>query len=243
MENAILVAMSNQIANRRSLDIVANNIANMNTTGFKAENVLFEQILQEVGSGNEVGSEISFVQDKAVFRNFEDGTLVETGGAIDVALSGKGFFVVDTPEGQRYTRNGNFKLDEDGRLVTSEFHPVLDVNGSEITIGPDESDIQIAKDGSIETSLGPKTSLNVVTFENLNDMRKIGASMYETEQDPFPADNVAVHQGMIETSNVQPILEVTKMIEVSRAYQSAASIISDAEDLQRKAVNELSGNS
>ncbi len=243
MENAILVAMSNQIANRRSLDIVANNIANMNTTGFKAENVLFEQILQEVGSGNEVGSEISFVQDKAVFRNFEDGALVETGGAIDLALSGKGFFVVDTPEGQRYTRNGNFKLDEDGRLVTSEMHPVLDVNGNEITIGPDESDIQIAKDGSIETSLGPKTSFNVVTFENLNDMRKIGASMYETEQDPFPADSVTVHQGMIETSNVQPILEVTKMIEVSRAYQSAASIISDAEDLQRKAVNELSGNS
>ncbi len=241
MENAILVAMSLQIANRRSLNIVANNIANMNTTGFKAENVLFEQILQEVSSGTEVGSKISFVQDKAVFRNFEDGGLVETGGAIDVALSGKGFFVIDTPDGRRYTRNGNFQMDEEGRLVTSEQHPVLDITGNPIVIGPDENDIQIAKDGSIETSLGPKTSFDVVTFDNLNDMRKVGGSMYETEQDPFPAENVSVHQGMIETSNVQPIMEITKMIEVSRAYQSAASMINDAEDLQRKAVDELSG--
>ncbi len=243
MENAILVAMSHQIANRRSLDIVANNIANMNTTGFKAENVLFEQILQEVGSGNEVGNTISFVQDKSVYRNFSDGALTQTGGAIDVALSGPGFFVVDTPQGQRYTRNGNFQLGEDGSLVTSEKHPVLDINGEPIVIGPDEANIEIAKDGSIETSFGPKGMLNVVTFDNINDMRKVGSSMYETDQEPFPADNVTVHQGMIETSNVQPILEVTRMIEYSRAYQSAASVISDAEDLQRRAVDELSGNS
>ena len=242
MENAILVAMSHQIASRRSLNVVANNIANMNTTGFKAENVLFEQILQEVDSANSVGSKISFVQDKAVYRNFADGALTETGGAIDVALSGTGFFVVETPQGQRYTRNGNFQLGEDGSLMTSEKHPVLDINGDPIVIGPDETNIQIAKDGSIETSLGPKTTLNVVTFDNINDMKKVGSSMYETEQEPFPADNVSVHQGMIETSNVQPILEVTRMIEFSRAYQSAAGVISDAEELQRKAVSELSGN-
>ena len=243
MENAILVAMSHQIANRRSLDVVANNIANMNTTGFKAENVLFEQILQEVGSGTEIGSEISFVQDRAVYRNLTDGGLVETSGPLDMALSGEGFFVIDTPQGERYTRNGNFKLDEEGQIVTSEGHPLLDINGEPIVIGPNESNIEVAKDGSMATSLGPKTNLNIVTFDNINEMRKVGASLYDTEQEPFPADNASVHQGMIETSNVQPILEVTRMIEFSRAYQSAASIISDAEDLQRKAVDELSGTS
>lgn len=243
MENAILVAMSHQLANRRTMDVVANNLANMNTTGFKAENVIFEQIIQEVDADTQAAREIAFVQDKSVFRNFTDGGLVQTGGVIDVALSGEGFFVVDTPQGQRYTRNGNLQMDAEGRLVTSEKHPILDVTGNPIVIGNDETDIKIAQDGSIETSIGPRASLNIVTFENMAGMMKIGSSMYETDQDPLPAENVTVHQGMIETSNVQPILEITRMIEVSRAYQSAAKVISDAEDLQSRAVEELAGNS
>ena len=146
MENASLIGLSRQTALRRQLDVIANNLANVNTPGFKAERMMFEEYLMPVANmemARQRDGNMSYVQDLATIRDYAAGTLVQTENPLDVAIQGDGWFVVDTENGERYTRNGGFMLNAGGELVTSEGHPVMGEAGP-IVFGTEDVDIAIA---------------------------------------------------------------------------------------------------
>ena len=241
MENASLIALSRQVALRRQMDVIANNVANIGTAGFKAETMLFEEYLMpqaEWSMDRPADSRLSYVHDVATVRDFSAGGLLPTGNDLDVAIQGPGWFVVDTPNGERYTRNGGFMLNAGGELVTSEGHPVMGEAGP-IVFGTEDVDIAIAADGTISSAAGEKGKLRLVTFETDMALRPEGVSLYATDANPVPATDARVAQGMVEKSNVQPVLEISRMIEVSRAYQSLASTLERTDRLRREAIDSL----
>ncbi len=173
MENALLVALSRQVVMERHMQVVANNIANASTPGYKGEQMLFSEYLTPSGDGGTV----SFVQDIAVVRDYGEGELVRTGNSLDFAIHGKGWFVVDTPGGQAYTRNGHFTLDAQGRLTTSFGQPVLSDSGTPITFTPEDTGIVVSADGTITSETGEKGRLAVVAFEDEHQLKKSGNSL------------------------------------------------------------------
>ena len=241
MENALLVSLSRQKALQAQMDVLANNMANMNTTGYKGDSVLFEEYLMPVARMNDMrpqDAKISFVQDVGQVRDFSEGSIEQTGNELDVALSGKGWLVVETPEGERYTRNGQLKLNAEGQLVTNDGDPVQGQGGA-ISFGPQETGIQIATDGTISTSAGIKGRLQVVEFENPSALKKFGYTLYQSDEAPQQAEDVRVLQGMVERSNVNPIREMTRMIETVRAYTAITQSIDSANRLRRNAIEQL----
>src|SRR6186713_252066 len=149
MENAALVGLSRQIALQRELDVVANNIANMNTTGYKADNVVFHEHLMPAARANQFrGNDraVSFVQDRATWLDLSQGAIKQTGNPLDVAVSGDAYLVLQTPKGERYTRNGAFQISATGQLVNSEGMAVMG-QGGPIVFQPDDHSISIGNDG------------------------------------------------------------------------------------------------
>lgn len=239
MENTALIALSRQSTLRRQMDVVANNIANMNTSGFKGEKMMFSEHLMTSRGGEKVlGDKLHFVRDVATVRNMSEGPLVKTSNPLDVAVRGEGFLAVDTPEGQRYTRNGSLQVSGDGTLVTQQGYPVLDDGGQPIQFGPGDTDINIARDGTIASETGPIGKLNVVEFENPNDLQLISGGLYFADSQPTKAETPEVVQGMVEGSNVEPIIEMARMIEVSRAYTGVQKMIEAEDERIKKMVQE-----
>lgn len=243
MDNALLLSLSNQLVARRSMEVVANNIANMNTTGFKRESPVFEEHIVRVDAEGPFGRRkepLSFVRDTLATHDMSNGVLTTTGNQLDVAIEGDGFFTVATPEGDRYTRNGNFGRDDTGRLVTSSGNPVLDDGGSEIVFAPEETQVTIARDGTISTEQGVRGRLGVVAFENPQMLSPIGDSLWTTDEPPLAAgDTTKVVQAMLEQSNVQPVVEMVRMIDIMRSYQSSTELLNAGEELSRRAVQKL----
>lgn len=243
MDNTLLLSLSNQLVAQRTMETVANNVANMNTTGFKRSSPVFQEYLVNVQRTNEDGATerepLSFVRDVVSMTDMSNGELVTTGNTLDLAIEGDGYFTVSTPAGDRFTRNGNFGRDDTGRLVTSDGNPVLDDGGSEIVFSQDESNIRIARDGTISTELGDRGRIGVVRFANPQDMKADGNSLWETAQAPERVEGNVVQQGMLEQSNVQPIVEMVRMTETLRSYQTSTELLNAGEDLSRRAVQRL----
>lgn len=236
MSNTLTIALTRQMAMEHKMDVLANNLANASSTGFKSEQLLFVEYLSKP---DENGS-ISLVQDLSVIRNYGQGPLRKTNNPLDVAVNGKGWFAVDTPQGRFYTRDGAFRLDASGQLVTGNGDLVLNRSGEPIVFTPDETNIEIAKDGTISTSAGRKEGrLGVFTFADENVLEKVGGNLYSTLETPQKAIDATVVQGMIEQSNVQSIIEITNMIAALRAYQSAQKIIDSELALLDETINTL----
>jgi flagellar basal-body rod protein FlgF len=231
METPILVSLSRQATLRRQLEVIANNLANMDTTGFKAERMMFDDHLvpTPVGRGR-MGEQIAFVRDVATVRDPSTGKLQQTGADLDVALADEeGFLVVQTPTGDRYTRNGHLRLDEAGQLVTGHGLPVMSQQGTPIVLGPLDGPVTIAGDGTISTGQGDLGRLRVVRFDAPEQMEAIEGGLLSTDQQPQDVETPSILQGTLEGSNVEPILEIQRMITVQRAYDQARSLI-DRED-------------
>lgn len=241
MENALYVTLSRQMVLRRQMDIVANNIANADTAGFKVESLMerTDPASPAVTMGGP--NPVKFVTADGVARDFGQGGLRRTDAPLDMALEGQGFFQVQGPDGPRYTRDGRFTLDETGRLVTQGGLSVLDDGGGEITLDPAEGQVSVAEDGTLTQGTTRVGKLGLVTFRTLATLEKAGDNLYRntSNQQPQPAETARVRQGMLEGSNVQPILEITRMIEVSRAYESAARIMDSTGELSRTAVQRM----
>ena len=235
LENASYVNVSHQVALRRQMDIIANNIANLNTTAYRGERALFEEYLVPTSENQE----ISFVQDVALIRDTSEGELTRTGNPLDVAISGEGYFVVETDNGPRYTRNGNFTTNDIGQLVTNEGRLLLDVDNQPIQLDLADGELTIASDGTITSEIGPIARLQLVAFENPQRLRKEGSTLYTTNDPPLPADKARIVQGMLEKSNVQGVIEVTRMIDVMRTYQRAQKMVDTGHELQRRAIDKL----
>ena len=171
MQNALLVGLSRQVALARELDVVANNIANLNTTGYKADGSLFEEYLDAAARADQTGSRVSFVHDRGIWHDMSQGPIERTGNPLDVAIDGDGFLVVQTPRGERYTRNGAMQINATGQLVTSDGYPVLG-DGGPITLQPTDRQVSISHDGTISVREGTskvdsaRGKLRLVTFAN-----------------------------------------------------------------------------
>ena len=243
MDNSLLISLSQQLAAYRSMDVIANNIANVSTPGFKRESAKFEEYITRVQGieGQKGPQQVSFVKDAGIARDVSQGAINYTGSPLDVAINGKGFFVIATPAGDRYTRDGHFSLDQEGRIVTSDGQAVQGEGGA-ITVNPADGEIHISKDGIVSSvvngSLNQLGKLRLAAFADEAALVKEGANLYSTTQ-AATAATASVQQGALEGSNVQPVVEIAKMIEVMRAYEATATLSKSQEDLTRQAINKL----
>lgn len=250
MENGSLIGLSRQMALQRELDVVANNIANINTTGFKAEGVIFQEHLMPVARANQFSAasdrRLSFVTDRATWHDLSQGPVQPTSNPLDVALSGDTFMVVQTQRGDRYTRNGALQLNANGELVTSEGDRVLGDSGP-ITLQNGDHDVSISADGTISVREGVNTTdslrgkLRLVSFTEPQRLEKDGASTFSAPDGvaPQPAVNPHVTQGAIEKSNVRSIIEMTRMMEVTRSYADVAGVLQSQSDMRKSAIEKL----
>jgi flagellar basal-body rod protein FlgF len=241
MDNSLYVGLSKQMVLQRQMDIIANNIANSDTAGFKVEELAETEDPQAPAFTLGGPAPVKFVMPNGVVRNFGQGALRKTDSPFDVAIDGQGFFKVQTPKGERYTRDGRFRMDDTGKLVTQSGATVLDDGGGEITLAVDKGPITISGDGTISQGTERIGKLGVVTFANLSTMEKVGDNLMQntSNQTGTPATDARLRQGMLEGSNVNPIQEITRMIEVSRAYEQMAKMMDTQADLSTQAVQQL----
>ena len=250
MANNFLIALSWQTAMRRELEVVANNVANLSTTGYKNDHAQFSEFLMPGARADQFAGpdrRVSFVQDRGTWHDFSQGAFQQTGGPLDTAIDGDGFFVVQTPRGERYTRNGAFQLNNVGELVTSNGDRVLG-DGGPIVLQTTDRDIVVTSDGTIKvreglslTSDSTRGKLRLVSFANPQALRKDGASTYSAPVgvQPRPAEKTSVAQGVIEKSNVHSVLEMTRMIEITRKYTEVANMVQQQSDMRRTAIQQL----
>jgi len=244
MENALLVGLSRQVALARELDVVANNIANVNTNGFKRRSMVFNEFVSPTASADSFPRRdraVSFVLDKGSTLAFTQGDIEQTGNPLDVAVRGNALLAVRTAAGtERYTRNGAFALNGRGELVTSDGFAVQTDQGP-VTFTDQDANIRIAADGTVSSSQGTKGKLKLVVFDNPQTLRNEGQNLFSSTATPRPAtgDETRIEQGAVEKSNVQPVTEMTRLIELSRSYQEIANMMSRADELSRTAINRL----
>ena len=240
MENAQLIGLSRQIGLQRQMDVVANNMANLNTSGFKAENLLFEEYKMSVARDRDFfypDQPLSYTDDWATVHDMSTGAMLETGNPLDIALQGEGFLVVETPEGERYFKGGSLAIAEDGTLQDMSGNPVLGTGGP-IQFDASETDISISADGTVSSSAGLKGTLRVVEFADPQTVERFGNNLWNGGT-PVAATDTLVVQGSIEKSNVSGITEMSDMIRVQRAYESIASLIQKQDDQRRTAIQKL----
>jgi flagellar basal-body rod protein FlgF len=250
MENTLLVALSRQMSLERQIDVIANNVANINTTGFKANKSLFEEYLNTNARADNFAAgdrRVSFVQDRGTYHDFAQGAFEKTTNPLDVAIDGRGFITVQTPAGERYTRDGSFQINAQGQLVTTGGHIVLGANGP-IVFQPTDRDITISSEGVITVREGVVTQfdsirgrLKLAKFDNPQRLQKEGANLYSAPAGLAAQPDTAsrVNQGFVEKSNVSAVTEMSRMMEVMRTYQQVASMMQQQNDLRKTAIQAL----
>ena len=239
MDNALYVGLSRQMTLQRALQLAASNIANIDTVGFKVEQLMVRT--EPLSPPNLNVDPINYVLDGGVARNFGQGPLDQTGATYDIAIDGDGFFSVQTDQGIRYTRDGRFSVNAESKLVTKSGDPVLSAAGAEITLNPEMPPPTVALDGTISQGAIALGKVGVVRFEDLSALKKEGGNLYSVAGDlaPAPAPDAQLRQGMVERSNVQSVLEITHLIEVTRAYERIATMMNQTQDLARTAIERL----
>ena len=240
MDRMIYLSMSGAKATMQRQDTLANNIANVSTPGYRREEQTFRQYVEQLPptEGDTGTQTLSFVQDAGIVRDMSEGPMRSTGATYDLALHGKGFFVVQTANGERYTRNGHFSLDTAGQIV-DDSGDALQGDGGAITINTDDGDIHIGADGTLSGKNGQIGKVRVASFANEAVLSKDGASLYSAAETPTTATGIEIRQGTLEESNVQPVVEISRMVDVMRAYQATATMTKSQEDLLRQAIDKL----
>lgn len=238
MENSIYIGLSRQMALRAQMDLIANNVANMSTPGYRSQNMVFEEYVKDP-RGNP-SEPISMVSSYGQYQNTQAGPLTQTGAPLDVALQGPGYFGIQTNDGVMYSRAGNFQINAQGELTTGSGQLVAGAGGGTITIPSDAKEITITKTGSISTDQGQVGQLMIKEFDNLQALEAMGNGLYKAPDDGADATETEVIQGMLEGSNVTPVLEMTRMIDVLRAYQMTYKNMTAEHDRQRTMIQKLS---
>jgi flagellar basal-body rod protein FlgF len=242
MENSILIGLSRKAGLKRQMQVVATNLANMNTTGFKGSRMMFTDMLVNAGgiSAPGGGNETVFVRDVATARNQAQGGIKYTENPLDVAIDGPGYFSVDGPNGPLYTRNGRFQLDENGTLVNDLGYAVLSEDGGQISIPADETDIEIAPDGTVSTEGGDLGKLMVGSFADPQALLPAGNGMLKSDVPPEIDGEGRVVQNALEGSNVQPIIEMEHMIRIHRSYKQVDTLIQQEDGRIKKMIEAYS---
>ena len=226
MDLAGYVALTRQSGLAKELQSVANNIANVATTGYRREGLLFAEEVQALPVE---GGSVAMTEARARYTEDLQGSLQETGGSYDLAIEGEGFFSVMTPQGTRLTRAGAFAPNADGVLVNPDGHPLLDEGGGEITIPFEARSVGISADGTISVDGAPAARVGLVTAEDRTKLFREAGVLFRSDGPTVPVENGRVLQGFVEQSNVSPVAEMARMIEVQRAYEYGQKLL-DRED-------------
>lgn len=246
MDNTLMIGLSRQMALRQAMDVVANNIANANTAGFKVESLLIDNETAPTAQQEDGPTDLQFVEAWGMGRDFRQGELNVTGRPLDVGIEGQGFFAVTVNGAEQYTRDGRFRLDQSGQLTAHDGAPVLDAaSRAPILLNPSAQATTITDNGTVMQDGVAMGTIGVFEVANLAGLSKQGNGRYvqtdnpDGRNDPQPALSPVMHQGFVEASNVQPIIEMTDMMTIMRSYQSVSKFIEQAEDISRRAVERL----
>lgn len=229
MDNGIYIALSRQNALFRDLEVSANNLANVTTSGYNAQKLLFSNYLAKDNKRRD-----AYANDVTSYRDTSNGAVRTTDNPFDLAITGPGYFPVETPFGTRYTKSGNFQIDSQGTLVTTQGYPVLGNDGGRITVPDNVSRVVINGLGQITADGNDVGQVGLAEFENEQTMERLGNTLYNAKEAPIPAERSRILQGAIESANVNPISELIRVQEISRSVGSTAKFIETMYDLQRK---------
>lgn len=234
MDNTKYIALSRQMALWKQMDFVSNNMANMNTSGYKQDEAVFSSYLVKTENGKGMAQQpLYFTQDYATFKDFSEGMIAETGNTFDLALKGDAFFAVRTAEGERYTRKGQFTLDANGMMVTSTGDPVLSETNEPFFFAPGETSISISETGDVSTENGNLGRIKTVSFVDNQKLLKVANTMFENTEGNsmvIGGNNARILQGSIEKSNVNAIEEMTKLVNLQRSYEYVQQMIDEEHD-------------
>lgn len=237
MPSSVYVALSAQVALERRLNTIANNVANMNTPGFRAEEVKFETLLARAG-----GDDVAYASEGDTFVSRRAGPVNYTGNPLDVAIDGEAWFGLSTPDGTVYTRDGRLQINEAGELKSAAGYPVVDPGGSAIVLDPAGGEVVIGSDGSIAQGGRQVGALGLFTLPTESELTRFENSGVMSSEPGQQVEDLAgngVRQGYLEGANVNPILEIAKLVTLSRAFENAASAVAQGESTQQQAIREL----
>lgn len=239
MQSGLYVALSSQISLERRMTTIADNLANMNTVGFRATQLKFDDVMT-----NADGAKVSYVSEGDEYVSTRNGGLTQTNNLLDFATKGDTWFSIDTPSGPAITRDGRFSMLETGALVTLEGNPVLDAGGGPITLDPNAGPPNLSQDGTLYQNNRAIASLGLFEANIGANFTRAGNSAIIPAQEPQPVVDRAgagVVQGFVEQANVNPIQEMTQLITVSRAFENVTQLMRDSETSMTDAIKTLGG--
>lgn len=241
MDIAASVVTSRLVAQQRAMDVTAGNLANMNTPGFRTTRVQFSDwISRQRGAATPPGAQtVAYTQDRATWRDSRPGGLRHSGNPFDLALTGDGFFTVNTPAGPRLTRDGRFTPLADGTIADHAGNALLDTTGRPIQIVQADTRVTIAGDGTISSENGQLGRIGIVRPEDAMRLKAEGSTLLLAESATTQVDAPGLVQGAVEDSNVQPVLEVTRMINEQRTFEFAARFVQSEADRQQAAIDKI----
>ncbi|PZV34785.1 flagellar basal-body rod protein FlgF [Mesorhizobium kowhaii] len=237
MRDSLYVALSSQIALERRLDTIADNVANASTIGFRATGVKFEDVVSGTGPKS-----VSFASSGKTYLSGAHGALTETGNPFDFAVQGDAWFAIDTPVGTVMTRDGRFSMNENGELMSIEGHPVLDAGGSPIQLDPRNGPPKAGADGSLRQNDQLVGSIGLYNFDPGENFVRYGNSGIIPARTPEPVtdrSDTGIAQGFLEESNVNPVLEITRLIMVQRAFENTAALMRQTDSSTDEAIKTL----
>ncbi|MCT2539777.1 flagellar hook-basal body complex protein [Sedimentimonas flavescens] len=236
MDNAIYATLARQSGLMQEMQAVANNISNLSTSGFRREGVIFSEHVKALEGDESLsmayahGRNVSLVQ----------GPLTQTGGSFDFAIEGEGFFLIETPQGNQLTRAGSFSANPEGELVTPDGHRLLDIGGAPVFAPSDAGPITLAPDGTLSAGATPLAQVGIYLPADPTGLIHTGGTRFTVEAGVIPAEGATLLQGFIEESNVDPVAEIARMIEVQRAYELGQTFLDREDERIRSVISTLS---
>ena len=248
---ALNIAATGMAAQNMRVEVISHNLANMSTTAYNARRAEFSDLhyqqIQRPGTINSAdgavlpaGVQLGLgVRAAAVSMQVAQGSVAETGGALDLAIEGEGYFTVQTPEGERLTRAGAFMRDADGQIVNADGHLLLDEGGGPILVPLDAQTVSLAADGTLSADGLPVAQLGLVRVEDPTKLFREAGVLFRADADPVPVEDPRVVQGFLEQSNVSAVAEMARMIEVQRAYEYGQKLMDQEDERIRLVVRVL----
>ena len=246
MQNTTDIALSRLVAQQRAMDVTANNIANADTPGYKTEHVLFSDWLSRQDGTSIPGGDrpLDYTQDRATYRDQSAGAISRTGNPLDIAITGEGFFQVQTTSGIRLTRAGRFTLAADGTITDLNGNGLLDTGGKPLVVAAGDADISIAGDGTVATKTGTLGKIGLVQPNDPNQLRAEGGRLFDViAGGTAPVTATKLAQGAVENSNVQPVLEMTRMMNELRQFQYVSEFVQAESDRANNAIDKITKRS